>query len=1717
MKQPRLSVVIPTLNEAKNIRPLLSRLSRTLDEADIVWEALFVDDHSSDNTVALLEQAQAEFPLRVFMKQGKRGKAYSLLEGFGYATYEYTAILDADMQYPPEAIPEMVKKLERGGVDIVVANREVRETTLLRQFLSRSFNFFFAQFLHGLDVDVQAGLKVFRRKILREVVLDPTPWTFDLEFLLSARNYGYVIGSVPITFAERQAGESKIKFLRAMYEIGWNALLLRFKGRPPLLLSPENTQSMIGAGVAHGRQRFITHTTLHHHFSALNTFAPWQRNFILGVIGSILLGLFLIPLQTGIAIIALLSTVYFVDTFFNLGLVLKSLKTPPEIESTDEELRALNDKKLPIYSILCPLYKEAHMLPGFVRAISALEWPKAKLDVLLLLEENDPETVAAAQAMDLPEFIRIVVVPHSMPKTKPKACNYGLSIARGEYIVIYDAEDEPDPWQLRKAYLGFEKAGSQVKCLQAKLNYFNPHQNLLTRFFTAEYSLWFDIILVGLQSINTSIPLGGTSNHFRTADLLELEGWDPFNVTEDCDLGVRIFKRGFRTAVIDSVTLEEANSKPWSWLKQRSRWIKGYMQTYLVHMRHPLQFLRENGVHALLFQLVVGGKIAFLFINPILWVTTIAYFTLYTFVGPTIQLLYPQWVFYMAAISLVFGNFLYIYYYMIGCAKRQHWPLIKYVLFIPIYWVMGSTAAYIALYELIVRPHYWQKTTHGLQHVKSKWVDSLIPETLVMGATVPISWFQTRWSQGVGSLKEIWKVLEQSGRSMALILHKTVSRFWKLRESGVLFLQSAFRRSQATKQVLVKSIGAEIQTGKKPAVLTARRAMAIAESLKEKRQAWVSMLYFVQAFGGTITSSLRRIQKTLLSLRRRVMAVPQAIARILKGAGAKTIQSFATAWEIMSGWIKKLLPEPLYAFLFSSKGFFMIALVLSNFINFLFNAFLGRVLSFEELSLVTLMNTLWFLAIVVVSAFSSTVNHRVAYLGGAKSYGKIHTFFRSSLFAAVGIALGVSGVWILLNSWMTQFFHVADFSTLLFFTPVFTFGVLTAGFRGLLQGLSHFGAVAVLFVAEALVKFVLAIIFVSSGHAELVYLAIPLSIVVTAGLSFVAVRVLTHRKLTKAKREIQESFPKSFFSATLIFNLSVTAFLSVDIFLVNHYLSPIEAGRYALLALIGKMIYFFGSLPNAFTITLVSRQEGLRLKTNTIFLLIYGLVFFAVALGVLVFGVFGAYAAPLLFGEKARTLIPWLLPYTIALGLFTLTGVLVSYHLAKRHYLFSVVSLALSCILVGGLMKFHNSINDIVGVVLTVSIVGWVAIQFLDIFYRELRFVRRGLRDLVGVFYNGLPKDIPDVLPGKKKILIFNWRDTKHVFAGGAEVYVHEIAKGWVKEGNHVTLFCGNDGHEKRHETLDGIQVIRRGGFYLVYVWAFLYYIFRFRGKYDVVIDCENGIPFFTPIYVRKPIFCLLHHVHQEVFYYSLPRPLAWFASFLEKDLMTLFYKRVKFITVSESSKKEMRSIGIGSAGIRVVNPGVHLAEYSELLVEKSIRPTILYLGRLKAYKSVDVLIRAFRQLLSERPDAELIIAGDGEERDSLERLARKLHLNDRQIRFIGHVSHEEKLRLLQSAWVFVNPSFREGWGIVNIEANASGTVVVASDVPGLRDSVKHAETGYLVKYGDTKAFAEKIMDVIRSRELREEMATGAREWAGNFDWQVTSKNFYTAISHGQD
>lgn len=714
-----VSVIVPILNEVETLPHLVQRLHAALQGYH--HELIFIDDNSTDGSFELLESFAEQGVLSVRRKIGKQGRSFSIVEGSYFAQYETIALIDGNLQYPPEALPDMIDMLHEGAADVVVANRQGNHQGRVRKWLSRGFRSLFGRTLWKLNIDVQSGQKVFRKEIIERLRPDPKyPWAFDMEFIMGARYGGYELASYDIAFSKGKARKRRVKWLSSAKQLGLSALNLDVK---PSLFIPfhKKRHTVDGMGFHFKGREYVTHTTLSKSEMAVERTSMKQRIAIALGLGTIVACFVLDWKASLVTTVAIITTLYFIDLLINLYIIIRSFFAEPEIKISKKHIDQRQTwYDWPRYTIFCPLYKESEVVMQFVGAMSRLDYPKEKLEVMLLLEQDDEETIDNIRAMKLPDYFKIMVVPHSMPKTKPKACNYGLREATGKYAVIYDAEDVPEPSQLKKAVVAFETGGSDVGCIQAKLNYYNWNQNLLTRLFTLEYSLWFNLILPGLHAIKAPIPLGGTSNHFRLSDLRLLEGWDPFNVTEDADLGMRIVKRGLRTAVLDSFTLEEANSHYGGWLKQRSRWIKGYMQTYLVHMRRPHHFLRHRKRHLPLFQLMLGGKVVTMLVNPLLWLMTVTYLVLPDQTADFIQSLYIGPVFYMGMVALVFGNFLYTYFYMAGAVKQKKSELVMYCIFVPIYWLMMSWAALLAFRDLLIRPFHWHKTKHGL-HLKASY------------------------------------------------------------------------------------------------------------------------------------------------------------------------------------------------------------------------------------------------------------------------------------------------------------------------------------------------------------------------------------------------------------------------------------------------------------------------------------------------------------------------------------------------------------------------------------------------------------------------------------------------------------------------------------------------------------------------------------------------------------------------------------------------------------------------------------------------------------------------------------------------------------------------------------------------------------------------------------------------------------------------------------
>ena len=388
----------------------------------------------------------------------------------------------------------------------------------------------------------------------------------------------------------------------------------------------------------------------------------------------------------------------------------------------DQQTR-LPEDALPRYSVLVPLYREAAVLEHLIAAMTALDYPREKLEVILLVEEIDRETRAALANYQLPAWIRIEVVPAGRPQTKPRACNLGLQLATGELLVVFDAEDRPDPDQLRQAAGFFSTATPRIACLQARLNIDNAPVSCWSRWFATEYTLWFDAYLPGLHALGAPLPLGGTSNHFR-AEVIQRLAWDAWNVAEDCDLGMRLSRAGYQTAMLASTTWEEAPTSAGIWLRQRSRWSKGWLQTLLVQAREPITALRDMGWWRWTWMwLIIGGQILGLLSAPVGVVLAGCWWwqrwDLWDPAQPwTVSLL-------VISIGLVLAMPLLVVAHQLALIPRRAWRLLPWTLLLPAYWLCMGIATWRGCLQLITAPFLWEKTPHGAG-VQRKTVSALV-------------------------------------------------------------------------------------------------------------------------------------------------------------------------------------------------------------------------------------------------------------------------------------------------------------------------------------------------------------------------------------------------------------------------------------------------------------------------------------------------------------------------------------------------------------------------------------------------------------------------------------------------------------------------------------------------------------------------------------------------------------------------------------------------------------------------------------------------------------------------------------------------------------------------------------------------------------------------------------------------------------------------------
>lgn len=416
--------------------------------------------------------------------------------------------------------------------------------------------------------------------------------------------------------------------------------------------------------------------------------------------------LFLFPAITLGGLCAIAILILLLNTSLKIAAAIASTR-PIEVTDTPDAVAA----RLPKITLLVPLFRETEIADHLLARLRDIDYPATLLEVFLITECDDAMTREALGKTTLPTWLRPLIVPNGSLKTKPRALNFALDFAQGSIIGVYDAEDAPARDQLRVVAAHFANRGPEVACLQGVLDYYNDATNWLTRCFTIEYATWFRVVLPGLARLGLVVPLGGTTLFFRRDALELLGGWDAHNVTEDADLGVRLARAGYRTELISSVTEEEANGRFWPWVKQRSRWLKGYAITYAVHMRSPVRLWRDLGAKRFFgVQLLFLGTLAQFALAPLLWSFWLIPFG---FDHPLLHVLTPVG-FWILALAFFASEIISFIISAIALKAANKTWLIKWAVTLQFYFPLAAIAAYKGLLELAWKPFYWDKTMHGV-------------------------------------------------------------------------------------------------------------------------------------------------------------------------------------------------------------------------------------------------------------------------------------------------------------------------------------------------------------------------------------------------------------------------------------------------------------------------------------------------------------------------------------------------------------------------------------------------------------------------------------------------------------------------------------------------------------------------------------------------------------------------------------------------------------------------------------------------------------------------------------------------------------------------------------------------------------------------------------------------------------------------------------------
>ena len=486
------------------------------------------------------------------------------------------------------------------------------------------------------------------------------------------------------------------------------------RGRHMLPVLVEEQQITTHIGVLYGSELAQKAATRVPAAQSCRSWNPRSRSRKLvasAILGGLILALVFAPAWTiTIGVLFAFVTLVMSTVLKGAAFIAQMSKMAQGTDSTTQSPRAAFP--LPKVSVLVPLLHEKEIAGKLIQRLTRLTYPKSQLEIVLVLEESDKVTQQTLARTELPSWITVIEVPSANElTTKPRALNYALDFCRGSIIGVWDAEDAPEPDQIEKVVTRFQDAPANVACLQGVLDYYNSRTNWISRCFTIEYASWWRMILPGVARLGLVIPLGGTTLFFRRPILEELCGWDAHNVTEDADLGIRLARHGYVTELIPTVTFEEANCRAWPWVKQRSRWLKGFAITWLVHMRDPRALLRDLGLIRFLgVQTLLLATFAQFAFAPLLW----SFWILLAGFEHPVALTLGAPVALSMAWFFVFTEGVNLAISLVAVSRREHRHLMPYVLTMPLYFPMAALSAYKAIKEIVAEPFYWDKTEHGI-------------------------------------------------------------------------------------------------------------------------------------------------------------------------------------------------------------------------------------------------------------------------------------------------------------------------------------------------------------------------------------------------------------------------------------------------------------------------------------------------------------------------------------------------------------------------------------------------------------------------------------------------------------------------------------------------------------------------------------------------------------------------------------------------------------------------------------------------------------------------------------------------------------------------------------------------------------------------------------------------------------------------------------------